>query len=174
MNNEMNYVPNIVDIEGLQGMNSSQGMENIMQDLENMDSMYGMNEDQNSMWPPVQGMDYMYNMPPMSGMDDMYNMPPMPGMDHMGNMGPMPGMDHMGNMGSMPGMDNMNGYNMQGGSCAEVISCMATMCYMMSVFFTQMLQGGNSMGMYPIPMKNCDCMQYNNTMDNEYGYPPIY
>jgi hypothetical protein len=78
-------------------------------------------------------------------------------------------------MGSMPGMDNMNGYHYmpQGGTCAEVMSCMATMCYMMSVYFTQMLQSGNGMGMYPVPMQNCDCMQHN-TMNNEYGYPPMY
>lgn len=163
MNNEINYVPDIVDIEGLQGMNSSQGMEYLMQDLENIDPMYSMSEmEQGPMWPPVQGIDYMGNMGTM------------PGMDYMGNMGAMPGMDYMGNMGTMPGMDNMSGHHMpQGGTWAEVISCMATMCYMMSVCLTQMLQTSNGMGMYPVPMKNCDCMQYN-TMDDGYGYPPIY
>ena len=148
MSNEINYIPAIVDIEGLQGINSSQGMEHYMPE---MDPYYGMNEmGQNPMWPP---MDNMYNMPPMNGMDNMYNMPPMNGMN---NMNPMNGM-----------------YDPQGATCAEVISCMATMCYMMSVYLTQMLQGNNGMGMYPTPMYDCDCMK-DNTLNNTYGYPPLY
>ncbi|WP_303861291.1 hypothetical protein [Alkalibaculum bacchi] len=166
-NNEIDYSPEFVNIEGLQGVNSSQGMESFMQDMNNFGPMYGM--DETSMNSDVWSVDdNMYNMPPMQGgMDNMYNMPPMYG-----------GMDSMYNM---PPMQGMNGYNMMpmGGTCTEVIRCVASMCYMASVFFMQMLQNSNGydMGMYqnPMyqnPMGGCGCNNY--TQDDSYGYPPIY
>ncbi|RBP70147.1 hypothetical protein DES36_101202 [Alkalibaculum bacchi] len=195
-NNEINYSPEFVNIEGLQGVNSSQGMENFMQDMNNFGPMYGMDETSinSDVWSVDDGMDNMYNMPPMQGgMDSMYNMPPMQGgMDSMYNMPPMQGgMDSMynmppmqggmDNMYNMPPMQGMNGYNIMpmGGTCTEVIRCVASMCYMASVFFMQMLQNSNGydMGMYqnPMyqsPMGGCGCS--NCTQDDNYGYPPIY
>ena len=173
-NNELNYVPEIVDIEGLQGMNSSQGIDYLMQDIKNMPSIYDMSGmEQSPMWdyntPPMQGMDNMYNMPPMQGMDNMYSMPPMQGMDNMYSMPPMQGMDSMYNMPPMQGVGYGN--RSQCSNWSEVISCMATVCYMMSVFFSQMIQGNNPMN--PYPTKDCDCMQNYNTNYSE-GYPPIY
>ena len=177
-NNEIDYSPEFVDIEGLQGVNSSQGMENFMQDMNGFGPMYGMDESSinSDVWSVDDGVDNIYNMPPMQGgMDNMYNMPPMQGgMDNMYNMPPMQG--GMDNMYNMPPMQGMNGYNMMptGGSCTEVIRCVASMCYMASVFFMQMLQNNNGydMGMYQNPMGGCGCK--NDIQNDNYGYPPIY
>ncbi len=169
-NNEIDYTPEFVDIEGLQGVNSSQGMESFMQDMNNIGPMYGMDETSinSDVWSTDGRVGNTYDLSAMqSGMDNMYNMPPMQG-----------GMDNMYNM---PPMQGMNGYNMMptGGTCNEVIRCVATMCYMASVFFMQMVQNNNGydMGMYqnPMyqnPMGGCGCA--NCTDDNNYGYPPIY
>lgn len=147
--NDVNYVPSFVDIEGLQGVNSAQGMNYMGND--NIDPTYGM--------MPISEP----NMQPYGDYSSYYMEPgtnPMMGMEQMPNMGCM-------NPNQMYG--NMNGMNMLGmdypQSMAGIMTCIANMCYMTSVLMMQMVNGGyfNS----PMGMNGGNGM-----MDNYNGMSP--
>ncbi|MFZ7131533.1 MAG: hypothetical protein ACOWWR_04170 [Eubacteriales bacterium] len=147
--NDINYVPSFVDIEGLQGINSTQGMN--LAENNGLYPIYGDSMQMQSGHYPM-GMEPGTN--PVMGIDPMTN---------MGCMNPMMGMDPNqmmmpGNMYNTPPMSYPEGL-------AGIMSCIANMCYMTSLILMQMANGGN----YMTPMgTHCG----GNTMEGYTGYPP--
>lgn len=160
VSNDINYVPSFVDIEGLQGVNSTQGMN--LTENNQFDTTYGLFPTyDNNMQNPV-GQNPMYGMDPNSN--------PMMGMDPMMNMGPV--MEFDPNQMMMP--SNMNGMNMmQPGypnGMAGIMTCVANMCYMTSVMLMQMVNGGY-FSMTPMSSGGCgNCGQGMMPGYNPYSY----